>query len=494
MKSVSCLNPRVIFNKYLGEYISVPCGKCAACTTRFSYLWTKRLEEECACHAYTLFLTLTYHDVALPKKNILDCDLPSEVITSSLDFVNYHDGFIPCVSSRDLQLFFKRLRKHLILENGLSKENSKGLFRYFVTSEYGPTTFRPHYHMLLWFDSPSIAATIKKCIYKSWKLQSNNQPISLFFKRNQAKFVSGYASQYVAGYLNCSSHLPSVLRSKPFRTFHLSSIAPPIGSLRILSDRLRQIFDGYSSMVTLESSDHKRYSSVPLWCSLENKLFPKCLRFASLSDNERLALYRLSSLLPSSSPRQFVAWFSNEWYSQLPVYSLVRRVCGEKQENYEFTEKAKNSLIRAFYVSRKFSKLCKKFSLSPIQYLCKIKEYYSRKEYASLLVQLELQQYMSEMSLNGDTLSYYPYLVDDLFYSNLRDLKPHVYEQYLKQFNLSLESSWKYTLKFSSRYQDKYASSSKIRDDNTKVRIKKDFVASHPEFADFYKFNVFNFI
>lgn len=69
---------------------------------------------EAACNDSSVFLTLTYSDDFLPK-----------------------DGSL---SRRDLQLFFKRLRKAVIPRR----------IRYFAVGEYGDRTLRPHYHMALY--------------------------------------------------------------------------------------------------------------------------------------------------------------------------------------------------------------------------------------------------------------------------------------------------------------------------------------------------------
>lgn len=62
-------------------------------------------------------------------------------VTLTFDEENYpEDG---SVSKRDLQLFFKRLRK----------DNAQGI-RYFAVGEYGSNTHRPHYHAII-FGSPN---------------------------------------------------------------------------------------------------------------------------------------------------------------------------------------------------------------------------------------------------------------------------------------------------------------------------------------------------
>lgn len=95
----------------LPRWQEVPCGKCVICQHNRLADWTFRIlaEKESAVNAY--FVTLTYNDEHLPY------------------FVN----------KRDIQLFFKRLRKAC---------SSDGL-KYFITSEYGETNNRPHYHAII---------------------------------------------------------------------------------------------------------------------------------------------------------------------------------------------------------------------------------------------------------------------------------------------------------------------------------------------------------
>lgn len=90
------------------------CGQCLRCRINRRRTWTLRLMLEASQHQANSFITLTYRDEALPGH-------PAN----------------PSLCKRDLQLFFKRLRN-----DGLR-------FRYYAVGEYGDTTWRPHYHVLL---------------------------------------------------------------------------------------------------------------------------------------------------------------------------------------------------------------------------------------------------------------------------------------------------------------------------------------------------------
>lgn len=86
----------------------VPCGQCMACRINRAQDWALRLWIESRQYSDLCFVTLTYND---------------ENCSGSL-------------CKRDLQLFNKRLRK-------------ARSFRFFACGEYGSSTRRPHYHMIV---------------------------------------------------------------------------------------------------------------------------------------------------------------------------------------------------------------------------------------------------------------------------------------------------------------------------------------------------------
>nr|WAE43347.1 MAG: replication initiator protein [Microviridae sp.] len=91
----------------------VPCGKCVACRKKKAYEWSVRCVHELTAHKDAVFVTLTYNDRHIPDYGSL--------------------------CKRDLQLFFKRLRKSI----------EPIRIRYFACGEYGERTRRPHYHAII---------------------------------------------------------------------------------------------------------------------------------------------------------------------------------------------------------------------------------------------------------------------------------------------------------------------------------------------------------
>lgn len=108
------------------ECILIPCGKCIGCRLSYARQWADRCMLELQYHDSAYFVTLTYNDVHVPKSFYGDPDtgLAQPVLT---------------LCRRDVQLFFKRLRR--------VKPNDS--IRYFGCAEYGPNTFRPHYHVII---------------------------------------------------------------------------------------------------------------------------------------------------------------------------------------------------------------------------------------------------------------------------------------------------------------------------------------------------------
>lgn len=96
--------------------LNLPCGKCVNCRLEFSRGWAVRCLHESKMHSANMFITLTYNNDCLPK-------------TLSLE-------------PRELTLFMKRLYAYFSRNFGIK-------IRYYACGEYGDTTGRPHYHVLV---------------------------------------------------------------------------------------------------------------------------------------------------------------------------------------------------------------------------------------------------------------------------------------------------------------------------------------------------------
>lgn len=106
--------------------ITIPCGHCIGCQLDKSLDWAARLSMELKYHDSAYFVTLTYNDDCIPKREFVD-QLTGEVCEAQ------------SLCKRDFQLFMKRLRESF----------PNDAIRFYCAGEYGSTTFRPHYHAII---------------------------------------------------------------------------------------------------------------------------------------------------------------------------------------------------------------------------------------------------------------------------------------------------------------------------------------------------------
>lgn len=165
----------------LQKIMEVPCMKCMNCRIRRTAEWTKRILDESEGKE-SCFVTLTYDESKIPP-----------------DF---------SLKKKDLQKFFKRLRKKL-------KEKT---IKYYACGEYGDTTQRPHYHMIIIGWQPELESLyyIKKDVVTSreieklWKFGYNTVGN---LTKESAQYVTGYIRKKMYGKKDYNPYFP---REAPF--------------------------------------------------------------------------------------------------------------------------------------------------------------------------------------------------------------------------------------------------------------------------------------
>jgi hypothetical protein len=159
----------------------------------------------------------------------------------------------------DQNLFFKRLRK-LIAE----KYDEK--ICYYLVSEYGGRTYRPHWHGILFFNSDELTSSICELVSKSWSYGLADCSLS-----------RGSAAGYVASYINSFVDLPDFFnRHKEIKPKSYHSKGLSVNSLFRQSSDISEIqevaascFDGFSVPINGE------YVTVKPSRSYERTLFPR---------------------------------------------------------------------------------------------------------------------------------------------------------------------------------------------------------------------------
>lgn len=122
--------------------ICLPCGHCINCLVRKRRDLSVRLAHEARIVDEGIFLTLTYEDKSVPVTDALPFGSDDKHTWFG------YDGFGDLtLFPRHLQLFIKRLRRHVDYH-----EHRK--FRFFAVGEYGSKTSRPHYHVLIFGWTP----------------------------------------------------------------------------------------------------------------------------------------------------------------------------------------------------------------------------------------------------------------------------------------------------------------------------------------------------
>lgn len=328
-----CQHPRTVVNKYTHEPVVVSCGSCPSCILRRSGIQTNLLTTYSTQFRYVYFVTLTYapsflptlevevvetctDDIAdvsvVPDINDLDPSDPNRYIfgfrsvsrsasvklkkstiertfkdpevkfsfpMTSRDFLSIlgrvkHNvpNRIPYICNRDLDLFLKRLRSYYPDEK----------LRYYAVSEYGPTSYRPHWHLLLFSNSERFSQTVLENVSKAWS-----------YGRCDASLSRGFAAPYVASYVNSFVALPSfytemprLLRPKSFHSigFTESNLFPR----KVRIAEIDEVADKCLSGVRVERDGYFR-TIKPSWPYIL-RLFP---RFSDAIRKSSSSIYQL---------------------------------------------------------------------------------------------------------------------------------------------------------------------------------------------------------
>lgn len=173
----------------------VPCGKCDDCKRRYQNDWSIRLSNECLNWSNVWFITLTYKPSAIPTT--------VDPLTGQM---------CHSVNKRHIQNWLKRFRIRYLREYGEVVH-----LKYFLTSEYGPSTLRPHYHMLLF----GLERYDVKDLCNEWNRLYGFTYVKKVKHSNSDSFaVSRYVAKYCA---KGTFENPLVAQKLVKPTFHLIS-------------------------------------------------------------------------------------------------------------------------------------------------------------------------------------------------------------------------------------------------------------------------------
>lgn len=333
-----CLKPVRVLNKYTNEVLYVPCGHCYSCIKNKANRDTSLAINMASHFRYCYFVFLSYTDEFLPymemyksspvddTRNIYSfrsvnrnmritrkcgadrvIDDREFIVTHSMTPDEYQDivvkshgrynfarksvvypdfsrcdNRVPYCNMADCQLFLKRLRFHIS-----KKYNEK--ICYYAVSEYGPRTYRPHWHLLLFFNSPQLTEVISQYVSSSWSYGNTSCSLS-----------RGGSASYVASYVNSSVCLPSLYvqykeirpRSAHSKGFSVNNVFPSQASVYDI-EKMRDILLNGECI----SSNGKAVQIFPLR-SYKHTVFPRFPDFIRKSAHRSADLFSAAFFAP----------------------------------------------------------------------------------------------------------------------------------------------------------------------------------------------------
>ena len=313
-------------------------------------------------------------------------------------------GLLKYVNYRDYQLFAKRFRKYLFTKIGSYEKISS-----YVVSEYSPKTFRPHFHILFFFDSDEVAKNIRQAVYQSWKLG-----------RVDTQLARDSAGSYVSGYLNSVVSLPGIFTDVSF-TKNKSRFSKLFGyeSFRKTIQTSEQAVERLSERIRFIRGDKSCEFNPPI--SYISRILPRFVPYSSNFSLETktvlrairgvLQLFRRNEPFKKETPSNlsefvhcYVVTLYEEYgyrYNTLPeclrVFLAYTRT---QREIYYFTDSLKNKLSRPFYIYMNFCSL----GLSDDYLISLCDAYMSKRRSLSLANQLSIQQELFEREGYSDDL------------------------------------------------------------------------------------------
>ncbi len=444
---LNCEHPVKVVDHITKTVAYRPCGKCRACALLKAKEMSTLCDFEEDEHDWCWFITLTFDSSHLPlmklERNIEDNGYTAINLTARMNkkreignvLFEFSDeeinltvdgrfddlchkvmwnpvkkcstgvpyGCFPYINSFEVIQFRSRLntaikreiRKHFHLTKSQIKELHKYgdfSFRYIITREYGPLTFRPHLHMLLFTNSALVSSVLRKCLDSAWpygdiKLRKSN----------------GGHQTYLTEYVNNTFLVPDFLKARCVRPASSHSLF--FGSLSYLKDAKKVYEKPNEELCPLTVQCKGKVFDKQLWMSIQNNLFPRCTRYAnkSLSDKlesyqmykrcanffeegritklaEKLAAWlRFPTFLKDGS-RDIYAYFNNPLLSPAALHINSSRLRIERDGK----DKLIGSLVSELYKGKQFYRLTKFGRLDASKVLDRIDSYYSFKQLLNL--------------------------------------------------------------------------------------------------------------
>lgn len=478
---IKCLSPVTI--QVGGSKLLVPCRSCEACqVTKQKSLSTFLSLEEQHCK-YCYFLTLSYRDEDMPRFALPDSDLytfddefaPLQCLTPRLlkdryfeDYVipynrkfldsvkvynahhhlftekyshchtRYDDDVLCLLHYPDIQRFIKRFRAY-------AKRKYKASVRYYAVGEYGTDSLRPHWHLLLFFDSVELARDMEtsyvpsaaECIRDRSNFNYSSHPCSecvhkmWCFGLASSERTNKHAYYYVSEYVTECSSFPYCLKvsSRP-HALHSLFLGQVLPETEIIANIKARNFDylrlhyrpstkGYQIPYTIWRSYYSRF--FPTFSGLVNMSSEKVfylfglweklgLRYGTYSVSEQCKLL-FNELMDCKNEQ--VAPKMDSLFSDI-ISNLETTLCRVYDSSKPFEYLPLKNIL---YASKRFSYMCSVLQMTPQEYFTLWKDFYKychMQSYANHYSQMETDSYyrsswlIHRLYVGGDGLTSYP--------------------------------------------------------------------------------------
>ncbi len=327
---IMCLYQRYIKNPYTGKDVFVKCGHCNACLQEKAARRSSRIRNNVSSGQTALFVTLTYANLFVPyvKRSDLKClefsvpvyrdasirrnrvgssysflqsikrkttQIASIDYDNSINFLQdgekvpevdrlphlkrYAKDKIGVILYSDLQRFYKRLR--VILQR---KYKVTSTFTYFGCAEYGPSTKRPHFHVLFFVPS-SETQLFCSAISQAWQFDSLD-------RKRKGIQIARNASSYVSAYVNSNTRLSKFYTQHSIRQRHSYSqgfgMSNPYFSFENVVSASEKSDFHYNKTIMRNSVPTVIDCTIPKY--VIDKFFPRFLGYISMPTDSLLQL------------------------------------------------------------------------------------------------------------------------------------------------------------------------------------------------------------
>ena len=325
-----CLYQRYIKNPYTGKDVYVKCGRCNACLQEKAARRTSRIRNNVTSGQTALFVTLTYANLFIPyvrrselksiefsvpvyrdasiRRNRVGSDytffqtikrkttqIASIDYDNSINFIQdgekapevdclpslkrYSKDKIGVILYSDLQRFYKRLR--IILQRKYKLASS---FTYFGCAEYGPSTKRPHFHVLIFVPTVETQLFIS-AISEAWQFDSIS-------RKRKGIQIARNASSYVSAYVNSNTRLSKFYTQNCIRPRHSYSqnfgMSNPFFSFENVVSSSEKSDFSYNKTIMRNSIPSVINCAIPKY--VVDKYFPRFLGYTSMPTDSLLQL------------------------------------------------------------------------------------------------------------------------------------------------------------------------------------------------------------